>query len=86
VYCLSATSVDAERTFSKGRIVLSHLRNGLSVQSTRAVLCLGEWCKLGLMEDGDVRKAVKSPETIEELEEEAELAEGWDRITLDTNN
>ena len=29
-----ATSVDVERVFSKGRLVLSHVRNGLSVQST----------------------------------------------------
>jgi len=38
-----ATSVDVERTFSQGRLVLSHVRNRLSVQSTRALLCLGVW-------------------------------------------
>ena len=37
----TATSVDVECVFSKGRIVLSHVRNGLSVQSTCALLCLG---------------------------------------------
>jgi len=39
----TATSIDVEHVFSKGRIVLSHVWNGLSVQSTRALLCLGAW-------------------------------------------
>ena len=38
-----ATSVDVERVFSKGRILLSHVRNRLSVQSTWALMCLGAW-------------------------------------------
>jgi len=43
----TATSVDVERTFSQGRLVLSHLRSRLSVQSTQALLCLGVWSKMG---------------------------------------
>lgn len=41
-----ATSVDVERVFSKGRILLSHVRNRLSAQTTRAVLCVGSWSLL----------------------------------------
>jgi hypothetical protein len=36
-----ATSVDVEQVFSKGRLVLPHVQNRLSVQSTCALLCLG---------------------------------------------
>ena len=38
-----ATSVDVKRVFSRGHLVLSHVRNGLSAQSTRAILCLSYW-------------------------------------------
>jgi hypothetical protein len=36
-----ATSVNVERVFSQGRILLSHLRSRLSVESTRALMCVG---------------------------------------------
>lgn len=75
----SATSTDVERTFSKGRILLSHLRNRLSVQSTRALMCLGVWSLLGYVEDEDVL-AVAKLDDIPEGEEEEELEEGWDAI------
>jgi len=58
----TATSVDVERVFSKGRLVLSHVRNGLSVQSTRASLCLGAWSRMGLVKDKDVMQAARLPE------------------------
>ena len=48
---LTATSVDVERVFSKGRLILSHVRNGLSVQSTRALMCIGAWSRMGLVKD-----------------------------------
>ncbi len=51
-----------ERVFSKGRLVLSHVRNGLSVQSTRALLCLGAWSKMGLMKNSDVLQVAKLPD------------------------
>ncbi|KAJ7933627.1 hypothetical protein B0H13DRAFT_1592206, partial [Mycena leptocephala] len=35
-----ATSVDVERVFSRGRLLLSHVWNRLSAQSTRALMCL----------------------------------------------
>ncbi|KIM57251.1 hypothetical protein SCLCIDRAFT_42536, partial [Scleroderma citrinum Foug A] len=43
---IPTTSVDVEQLFSKGRVVLPYLRNRLLTQSTRALLCLGQWSKI----------------------------------------
>ncbi|KZV90026.1 hypothetical protein EXIGLDRAFT_559559, partial [Exidia glandulosa HHB12029] len=51
---IPATSVDVERTFSKGRILLSHIRNRLSAQSTRALLCLNSWIPLNIVKTSDI--------------------------------
>jgi hypothetical protein len=56
---LSATSVDVERLFSHGRLILSHTRSHLSVLSTRAFLCLGSWSLLELVRDEDVHAVGK---------------------------
>ena len=77
----AATSVDVERTFSKGRILLSHLRNRLSVESTRALLCLGVWSAMGYVRDSDVRVETLQP-IIDEEETLDELKDGWDTIIL----
>ncbi len=74
---LAATSVDVERVFSKGRLLLSHIRNGLSVQSTRASICLGAWSRIGLVKDNDLMEAARQPEV---NGCEAELDEGWDKV------
>lgn len=50
---LAGTSVDVERLFSRGRLILSHTRSRLNVTSTRALLCLGSWSLLGLIRDED---------------------------------
>ena len=83
-----ATSVNVERVFSQGRILLSHVRNRLAAQSTRAVLCLGSWSLLEDMNVGlkvihedDVLSVTKKPELPEE-ETVQELKEGWDKIEL----
>jgi hypothetical protein len=66
-----------ERVFSKGRIVLSHVRNRLSAQSTRALLCLGNWSRLGYVRDKDVLAVTMQPD----LEgDEDYLRDGWDAI------
>ena len=64
VYCSQtlATSVDVERAFSQGRILLSHTRNRLSAESTRSLLCLGAWFKGGLVRTRDIMEASKLPE------------------------
>jgi hypothetical protein len=73
-----ATSVDVERVFSKGRLVLSHIRNRLTVASTRALMCLGAWSKLGLVRDADLLAAAALPDVMEDKDE---LNVGWDYIT-----
>ncbi len=73
----SATSVDVERVFSKGRLLLSHVQNGLSVQSTRALLCLGAWNKVGLVKDEDVILAAK---LVDVDGDETDLDSDWDNI------
>ena len=74
---LLATSVDVERVFSKGRLILSHVRNGLSVQSTRALMCLGTWSRMHLVKDKDVMEAARLPDVDGS---EAELESDWDDI------
>jgi hypothetical protein len=75
-----ATSVDVERVFSQGRLLLSHIRSRLSVQSTRALMCLGVWSILGFITDSDVRAAVAAlPELIGDDEDELDI--NWDRIS-----
>ncbi|KIJ09043.1 hypothetical protein PAXINDRAFT_88030, partial [Paxillus involutus ATCC 200175] len=43
---IPATSVDVEHIFSRGQLLLSHVRSRLSAQTTRAILCLGGWSHL----------------------------------------
>ena len=59
---LLATSIDVERLFSRGRLLLSHVRSRLSVDSTQALLCLGAWSHLGLIKNEDVLKVAALPE------------------------
>jgi hypothetical protein len=63
-----ATSVDVERLFSRGRLILSHTRSRLSVLSTRALLCLGSWGHLGLVKDEDVEAVAKLSDEDAEME------------------
>jgi hypothetical protein len=65
---LAATSVDVERLFSRGRLVLSHTRSRLSVASTRALLCLGSWSLVGLVRDEDVQAVAKLDEVDVQME------------------
>lgn len=76
--CIPATSVDVERIFSRGRLLLSHVRNRLSAQTTRAILCLGSWSSLGLVKDEDVMKVAVMKDVEGDVEEEFE--DGWDSI------
>lgn len=68
-----------ERVFSQGRVILPYVRNRLSVHSTRALLCIGDWSVRGLVKDKDVKAAAKLPD----VDEESELEDGWDKISLD---
>ena len=71
-----ATTVDVERMLSKGCLILSHIRNRLSVNSTRALLCLGAWSKLGFVRKADIHDAVTLPDLKEgdsDMEDELDL-------------
>jgi len=76
---LLATSVGVERTFSKGRLLLSHIRNRLSVQSTRALMCLGVWSLRGYVRDKDINGITALEEIVGE-ERMDELSADWDAI------
>ncbi|KIK32879.1 hypothetical protein CY34DRAFT_27129 [Suillus luteus UH-Slu-Lm8-n1] len=76
---IPATSVDVERLFSRGRLLLSHVRSHLSAQSTRALLCLGSWSSLNLVKTEDV---IKVSNMSDDKGEEEELEDGWDRIDI----
>ena len=65
--------------FSQGRLLLSHIRSRLSVQSTWALMCLGAWSLLGFVKDSDVKAIVVLPE-LRADEDEDELEIHWDRI------
>jgi len=75
-----ATSVDVERLFSRGRLLLSHVRSRLSSQSIRALLCLGAWSHLNLVKTEDVLKVAALPDVQGDAEEK--LEDGWDRIII----
>jgi hypothetical protein len=72
-----ATSVDVERIFSQGRLLLSHVRSRLSVQSTRALMCLGVWSVMGYVKNMDIMAVTVMPEVDGE---EDTLSDNWDAI------
>ncbi|PPQ81292.1 hypothetical protein CVT26_015194 [Gymnopilus dilepis] len=72
---IPATTLEVKRTFSQGRLVLPHVRNCLSYQSTRASMCVGSWSSLGLVKDKDILDVLG-----EEVVEEEALPDGWDAI------
>jgi hypothetical protein len=59
---------------------LSHVRSRLSAQSTRSLLCLGNWSINGFVHDSDVLAVAKLPDI--RADEEEELVNGWDYIVL----
>ncbi|KAF5325375.1 hypothetical protein D9619_009657 [Psilocybe cf. subviscida] len=81
-HTIPATSVDVERVFSQGRILLSHLRSCLSVQLTRALMCLGEWSKHGYVKDNDILSVLKTYPPLSSGEKEEPLAADWDHIDI----
>jgi hypothetical protein len=76
-----ATSVGVERTFSEGRLLLSHVRSRLSVQSTQALLCLGGWSLQRYVKDSDVKAVTALDEVF--CNEEEILEADWDSMQLD---
>lgn len=76
---IAATSVEVEHCFSHGRIIVNHLYNRLSAQTTRALMCLNYWNRAGLVQDDDILKIIHANEPVEgDIDED--MAEGWDAI------
>ena len=75
LFLILAASVSVEWVFSKGRLLLSHIRNRLSAQSTHALLCLGAWSKLGYIDLDDLNVAALLPDV---GPEEMWLDDKWD--------
>lgn len=76
-----ATSVDVECVFSKGQLVLSYIHNHLSVESTRALMCLRAWIKLDLISKEDIRSAANLPDVKKgEEDSEAEAEDEFDKF------
>lgn len=80
----TATSVGVERLFSKGHIIVTHLCNGLSAASIRALMCLNDWLLLSLVRDADVL-AVTMEDPLKDLnsaedQEEVWGSEAWDHM------
>lgn len=65
--------------FSQGRVTLPYLRNRLATQSFRALLCVGDWLKHGLITDKDIHAILAGlPDVQEDNGEDVDI--GWDRI------
>jgi hypothetical protein len=73
---LLATTVDVERVFSQGRLVLPHVHNRLSYQSTCALLCVRTWSTHGMVSDSDIKAALGEEVT----GKEGKLPADWDAI------
>jgi hypothetical protein len=52
----------------------------LSVQTTRALMCLGVWSLLGYINNADCKAAARLPAVIGK---EEDLANGWDDLAKD---
>ncbi len=79
-----ATAVDVERAFSHGHLLITHIRNRLSSQTSRALMCLGDWSKLGFVKDSDIQAVAILPEVPEEdgnKDGDILMPDGWDAIT-----
>ncbi|KAF5356700.1 hypothetical protein D9758_013728 [Tetrapyrgos nigripes] len=77
---IPATSTDVERIFSRSRFLLPYVRNRLSAETTRALMCLSQWSLLGLIDDNDVVEVSKLPEIEVENKdaEDIEMPVGFD--------
>lgn len=51
----------------------------MKVQTVRSVLCIGEWLEAGLIRDKEMQAWLKGLTDVE-MEDEEDVAEGWDTI------
>lgn len=82
-----ATSMDVEHVFSHGHILLSHIQNQLSAQSTWALLCLGQWSLHSYVHHDDILMAAALPEVPEGEGKDGDflMPDGWDIIDSDSD-
>ena len=66
-----------ECVFSQGRLVLPYVHNRLTSESTRALVCLGDWSARGLVKDCDIKTAAILPDVLGE--QEPEFQRGWEK-------
>ncbi|KAJ6609722.1 hypothetical protein B0H10DRAFT_1812940, partial [Mycena sp. CBHHK59/15] len=57
------TSVYVERQFSRGRLLISSIRNRMSGNTGRMLMCLGSWSLQGFVDDEDTVAVSKMPAT-----------------------
>ncbi len=74
--------MDVERIFSRGHVILSYLRNRLSVQMVQALLCIDEWIKVGIIKEKHIHDAIKGSKEMEEDDEAMYVEDGWDNIDI----
>ena len=76
----TATLIDIERVFSRGCILLPHIRNRMTGQTTRTLMCLGTWSRVGLVHKDDLKAAALLPEVNGDASD-FEMDEGWDNTS-----
>ncbi|KAK6968880.1 hypothetical protein R3P38DRAFT_2589313, partial [Favolaschia claudopus] len=74
-----ATSVYVERQFSRGRLLISSIRNRMTGETARALMCLGCWSQQGFIDDEDIFAVARMPE----LEEIEGKGKGKEKIILE---
>jgi hypothetical protein len=73
----TGSSVGVKHAFSQGHLLLPHMHNCLSSESTCAFLCLGDWSAQGLVKDCDIKTVVVLPDILGE--QEPEFQQGWEK-------
>jgi hypothetical protein len=71
------SSVGVERVFSQGRLVLPYVRNRLTSESTRALMCLSDWSTRRLVRDCDIKSMAVLLDVLGAQEPEYQW--GWDK-------
>ncbi|KIY60868.1 hATC-domain-containing protein [Cylindrobasidium torrendii FP15055 ss-10] len=83
-HTILAMSVAVEQVFSRARRIITWERNRLSPQTTRALMCLGEWSLMGLVHDDDLA-VIAQGGRVQPTKEEEDLSDiemniGFDKI------
>lgn len=74
------TSVDVERVFSEGCIILNHLQSSMRPPTFCVLICLRDWIAVGVINEKDICQAINGLPDMKEGEvEDYEL--GWDHIS-----